>query len=277
MGKPMPTIAKITVAKKTKGRYHIYLKRGITEEYSFSVSDSLIVSENLSKGKELSDEDISRLKEKDNLDKAMQKVLNYLSYRMRSETEVIRYLRDLEVLDEDITKMIERLRKLQFVDDQRFAEAFVRTKRDTAKKGPLLIEQELFQKGVSKLHIQDAIKQYSEDMQFEHAKVMIEKKQSSYKNEGLKKKQQKLMQFVIQRGFPQSIASKAVNEANIVEDPELEWQAIVKQGEKAWKKYAEKENWEKIQRTKQQLFSRGFTADKIDEWIEMKESQEEED
>lgn len=273
----MPKIAKITVAKKTKGRFHIYLEREKTEEYAFSVSDSLIVSENLSKGKELTEEDVSKLKEKDNLDKAMQKVLNYLSYRMRSETEVVRYLRDLEVLDEDITTMVERLRELQFVDDQRFAEAFVRTKRDTAKKGPLLIEQELFQKGVSKVHIQKAIKQYSEEMQFEHAKEMIEKKQSSYKNEGPKKKQQKLMQFIIQRGFPHSLASKAVHEANIDDDPALEWQAIIKQGEKAWKKYAGKEDWERIQRSKQHLYSRGFTTEKIDEWIDMKENKVDDD
>jgi len=269
----MPKITKITVAKKTKGRFHIYLERGNTEEYAFSVSDSLIVSENLSKGKELTEEDVLTLKEKDNLDKAMQKVLNYLSYRMRSEMEVIRYLRDLEVLDEDITRMVERLKELQFVDDQRFAEAFVRTKRDTGKKGPMLIEQELFQKGVSKLHIESAIKQYSEDMQFEHAKVMIEKKQSSYKQESPKKKQQKLMQFVIQRGFSHSIASSAVKDVNIDEDLELEWQTITKHGEKVWKKYADKEDWERVQRAKQYLYGRGFTADKIDEWIEMKETE----
>jgi regulatory protein len=205
----------------------------------------------------------------------MQKVLNYISDIMRSEMEVVRYLRDLEVLDEDITSMVERLRELQFVDDQRFADAFVRTKRDTAKKGPLLIEQELFQKGVSKMHIQNAIKQYSEDMQFEHAIEMIEKKQASYKNEGLKKKQQKLMQFVIQRGFPHSLASKAVREANIDEDPELETQAIIKQGEKAWKKYGSKEDWERRQRVKQYLYGRGFTAETIEGWLEMKESESE--
>ncbi|PYZ92406.1 recombination regulator RecX [Salipaludibacillus keqinensis] len=266
----MPVITKITAAKKTKGRYHIYLKRGEGEEYAFSVSEDVLVSEHLTKGKELTKTDISNLKDKDDVDKAMQKVLNYLSYRMRSETEVIRYLKDLEVAEEDITRMVKRLRELDFIDDQRFCEAFVRTKRDTAKKGPLLIEQELYQKGVSKINIEQAMKQYSEELQLEHATAMVEKKQSSYKKESLKKKQQKLMQFIIQRGYPHSIASKAVQLAEIEEDPELEWDAVDKQGEKAWRKYEKKELWERKQRVKQYLYGRGFTADKIDEWIEHK-------
>ncbi|WP_280770149.1 recombination regulator RecX [Salipaludibacillus daqingensis] len=271
----MPKITKITAAKRTKGRYHIFLNKADAEEYAFSVSDDLLVSEHLAKGKELSNEDIAALKEKDNLSKAMQKVLNYLSYRMRSETEVIQYLKGLEVPEEDIMSMLERLRELQFVDDKRFAEAFVRTKRDTAKKGPLLIEQELYQKGVSKLITGESIKQYSEELQLEHAKLMIEKKQVSYKNEGPKKKQQKLMQFVIQRGFPHSIASKALNEATIEEDPELEVEAIKKHGEKAWKKYSSKESWERRQRVKQYLYGRGFTVEKIEEWLDLKENESE--
>ncbi|WP_416149022.1 recombination regulator RecX [Salipaludibacillus sp. HK11] len=272
----MQTISKITAAKKTKGRYHIYLTKEQGDEYAFSVSEDLLVREQLSKGRQLTEEDIVNLKEKDDVNKAMQKVLNYLSYRMRSEDEVTRYLKDLEIEEEDINNIVERLYELQFIDDQRFAEAFVRTKRDTGKKGPMVIEQELYQKGVSKLIIASALEQYPEELQFDHAIKMVEKKQSSYKNESMKKKQQKLMQFVIQRGYSQTIAGKAVMEASIEEDPELEWEAINKHGDKVWRKYDKKDNWEKVQRVKQYLYGRGFNSDKIDEWIDMKQSEADE-
>ncbi|MCE7792246.1 recombination regulator RecX [Salipaludibacillus sp. CUR1] len=272
----MPIISKITAAKKKKGRFHIYLKTEEGEEYAFSVSEDLLVNEHLLKGKELTEEDIERLKEKDDVDKAMQKALNYLSYRMRSEGEITRYLRDQEVSEGDIADIIDRLRELQFIDDLRFAEAFVRTKRDTAKKGPLLIEQELYQKGVSQHHIDRAMKEYAEETQLDHAIKMVEKKQSSYKKEGTKKKQQKLMQFVIQRGYPQSVASKAVAEAELETDPEAEWEGLVKHGEKAWNKFSGKEDWERIQRVKQQLYTRGFTSEKIEEWLTYKKEKEEE-
>ncbi|SER85931.1 recombination regulator RecX [Salipaludibacillus aurantiacus] len=269
----MPIISKITAAKKKKGRFHIYLKREEGEEYAFSVSEDLLVNEHLLKGKELSEEDIERLKEKDDVDKAMQKALNYLSYRMRSEGEITRYLRDQELTEEDIANIIDRLRELQFIDDIRFAEAFVRTKRDTAKKGPLLIEQELYQKGVSQHHIDRAMKEYPEETQLDHAIKMVEKKQSSYKKEGAKKKQQKLMQFVIQRGYPQSVASKAVAEAELETDPEAEWEGLVKHAEKAWRKHVKKDAWERDQKVKQYLFTRGFTAELIDRWFELKKEE----
>lgn len=269
----MPVIAKITQAKKTKNRFHIYVERNKKEEYAFSVSEDLLVNEQLLKGKELSEADIGRLRKKDDADKAMQKSLNYLSYRMRSETEVTSYLKDLEVGDEDIDDIMQRLRKLDFLDDRRFAESYVRTKRDTGKKGPMLIEQELMQKGISKALIHKALEEYPEELQLEHAVKMVEKKQTSYKKEGPKKKEQKLMQFILQRGFSQSVAARAVSAAEIEEDPEAEWQGLNKYAEKAWKKFSGKEDWERNQKVKQYLYSRGFTMEQIEQWLDAKKEE----
>ncbi|MCR6110019.1 recombination regulator RecX [Bacillus sp. A301a_S52] len=269
----MPIISKITAAKKRKGRFHIYIKVNNKDQYAFTVSENLLVQEQLLKGKEISEDEMSMLQEKDDLDKMMQKVLNFLSYRMRSELEVSTYLKDHEVSDDQIGEIMDRLRELQFINDRLFAEAFVRTKRDTGKKGPLIIQQELYQKGISQALIDDVMTQYSAELQLQHAITMIEKKQSSYKNEGLKKKQQKLIQFIIQRGYSQSIAVEALKEAELKEDPEIEWQAVEKQGEKAWKKYEKKPEWERDQRIKQFLFSRGFTTELIEQWLQTKKEE----
>ncbi|UTR14061.1 recombination regulator RecX [Salipaludibacillus sp. LMS25] len=269
----MPIISKITAAKKKKGRFHIYIKVNNKDQYAFTVSEDLLVREQLLRGKDMSEDDITLLQEKDDLDKAMQKVLNFLSYRMRSELEVFNYLKELEVSDDQIGEMMDRLRELEFVNDRLFAEAFVRTKRDTGKKGPLIIEQELHQKGISQGLIDDAMTQYTIEQQLEHAIIMIDKKQSSYKNEGLKKKQQKLIQFIIQRGYPHSIAVEALKEVDLKEDPEVEWGAIEKQGEKAWRKFENKPDWERDQRIKQFLFSRGFTTALIEQWLQSKKEE----
>ncbi|PIB47648.1 hypothetical protein AOA57_19090, partial [Pseudomonas sp. 2588-5] len=94
-----------------------------------------------------------------------------------------------------------------------------------------------------------------------------------YKNEGVKKKQQKLIQFIIQRAYSHSIAVEALKEAELKEDPEIEWRAVEKQGEKAWKKYEKKPEWERDQRIKQFLFSRGFTTELIDQWLQAKKEE----
>ncbi|MBU9719859.1 MULTISPECIES: recombination regulator RecX [Bacillaceae] len=268
----MPAISKITVAKKNKGRFHIYVDRGQGDEYALTVSEDIFVKWSFSKGMELSEDDIVKIREEDVLDKAFQKTLNYLSYRMRSEKEVLQYMKDQEVGEEEARRLLDRLQDLNLLDDRAFAEAFVRTKKNTQKKGPLLIEQELYQKGISQKDIDHALKEYPEEEELENAIKTASKKQTSYKKEGNRQRKQKLLQFLMQRGFSNGIAKQAVDkcEAEIPED--FEWEGLVKQGEKAIKKFQKYEAWERDQRIKQYLYQRGFSGDSIEAWFsKMKE------
>ncbi|NJP37810.1 recombination regulator RecX [Bacillus luteus] len=269
----MPKIAKITAAKKTKQRYHIHLEKNGKEEYAFSVSEDMIVSEDLMKGKELTEEEITRLKSRDDVEKVYQRALNYLSYRMRSEKELKDYILGHEhVEEEDAADMIERLRKLDFVNDGRFAEAFVRTKKDQSRKGPRTIRQELKQKGISGKEMEDAMEQYSEEEAVELAVELVEKKQKSYKRESRRRKEQKLMQFLLQKGYSMDIASKALEQADIESDEEEELAAVRAQGEKLWRKHQSKSERERKQRVKQGLYQKGFPAEHIDIFLEEMES-----
>ena len=267
----MPIITKIALAKRRKDRLHIYIDRGNGEEYAFTVSEDLFVKRQFSKGMQLSEEDILKIRQEDVLDKAFQKTLNYLSYRMRSEKEVLQYLREQDVGNEDAAPLMERLRELSFLNDSAFANAFVRTKMNSQKKGPRLIEQELFEKGVSRKNVDTAMSEYSLEEQLDNAILCVEKKQSSYKSDGYRKKQQKLLQFLIQRGFTNEIAKQALLESNVEENENMEWDAVRKQGEKALKKYKSYDGWEKEQRIKQYLFSRGFSIELIYSWLQEEE------
>lgn len=269
----MPKISRITVAKKRKDRFHIYLsKENGKEEYGFTVSEDLFIKHSLNKGMDISEADINKIKEEGVLDKAFQKTLNFLSYRMRSEKEILQYLREQEVERDDAEQLMERLRDLNFLDDLAFAEAFVRTKKNSQKKGPLLIEQELYQKGISQKHIGTAMLQYPPEEQLDNAIAAAEKKQSSYSSEGARKKQQKLMQFLIQRGFTSETAKQALAESDTGATANEEWEALLKQGAKAEKKYSKYEDgWEKDQRIKQFLYGRGFSMELIDKWLQQKE------
>lgn len=271
----MPKISKIQAAKKTKARYHIYFDREGKSEYSFSVSEDILVQEDLFKGKELTKEDIEALRQSDELDKAYQKALNYLSYRMRSEKELFDYLKEQEVPEEEAAEMIEKMRRLDFVDDQRFSDAFVRTKRDQSKKGPNIIRQELKQKGVSENIMNKSLEQYTPEEQLDLAIELAEKKQRSYKKESSRQKEQKLIQFLIQKGFSHSVAAEALKEADIENDEEEQQEAISGWGEKAWRKFESEAPHKRRQKIKQALYRRGFPGDLIDQWIEEKEQEEE--
>ncbi|UCZ54094.1 recombination regulator RecX [Bacillus shivajii] len=267
----MPQVSKMTASKRKKGRYHIYVNRGSGEEYAVTISEDIFVKQHLKKGMELSEEDIETLRKEDTLDKAFQRALNFLSYRMRSEQEVYRYLLDQEATEEEAAQMMDRLRDLNLLDDEAFAASFVRTKKNTQKKGPYVIEQELYQKGISQRHVDNAMLEYTEEEQFDHAVSAAEKKQKSYRSDSKQQRKKKLVQFLVQRGFSQSMAQRAVEECELENDVDAEWEAIVKHGEKALKKYGKYEGWEQEQRIKQFLYGKGFSIDLIETWLKERE------
>ncbi|QKS70609.1 recombination regulator RecX [Paenalkalicoccus suaedae] len=267
----MYKITKVTAAKKTKQRYHIHLMINGQDEYAFSVSEDLLIKEELVKGKELSKEDINRLKGQDEIDKVYQKALGYLAFRMRSEKELRQYIKDQEMPADIIDSMVEKLIALDFLQDERFAEAFVRTKRDQSTKGPLVIRQELKQKGIADNVIEAAMAQYPREEQLDNAITLVEKKQNSYGRESQRSKEQKLMQFLIQRGFDHTLAAEALREATIEEDDDVELEALRQWAEKAWRKYEGKEPYERNRKIKEFLYRKGFSQDTIQAWFDEQE------
>lgn len=272
----MPIIGKITAAKKTAGRYHIYLEQNGKTDYAFSVSEDVLVREQLLKGKELSDEEISELKKQDETDRAYQNAINFISYRMRSVHEVRTYLSEREVPDEEIESIITALTSRGFLDDEAFAFSYVRTKRDTAKKGPSVIARELKEKGIDAALIERALQEYPYEMQLDDAIRFAEKKQTAYQKESKRKREEKLMQFLMQKGYSADIAKESISQAELENDEEAEFAALSTAAEKVWQKQRDKGDREKKQKVKQHLYGKGFPGELIQRWVEEKAEAEDE-
>src|SRR5699024_729849 len=137
----MPEITKITTQQKLKHRYNIFLKENNKDVYSFSVDEDILIEFNLHKGLMLTEETIAQIKEQDVSFKAYTRAIHYLSYRMRSEKELIDYLHTKEVEESYVDEVVTRLKQEGLIDDLAFSESFVRTKAQTSSKGPLLIKK----------------------------------------------------------------------------------------------------------------------------------------
>lgn len=70
-------------AQKRPGRFNVFLDGN----YAFSVSEEVLVKFQLSKGKELDSADLEEIFKADDLSKALNKALDYLSYSLRTEKE----------------------------------------------------------------------------------------------------------------------------------------------------------------------------------------------
>ena len=93
--------------------------------------------------------------------------LRILNYRFNSEAELRRKLRSKKFEGAAIEETIEKLRREKWLDDDRFAAAFVRTKQNK-HHGPRKIARELAAAGVDRERAQKALRDQRDEERERH-------------------------------------------------------------------------------------------------------------
>ena len=130
-------VKKITMiqTQKKAGRFNIY----INDKYAFPVSESVLIKYRLHKGQELDENLIEEIKLADDISKGYNAALNYLSYQLRTRKEVEDKLHSLDIHEDYIPEIINKLIDLDLINDKTYAESYVRTMMNTSDKGPKVI------------------------------------------------------------------------------------------------------------------------------------------
>lgn len=261
-------ITKITVQKKNKSRFNVFIDRGDGEEFGFAIDEEVYLKSDIRKGMDITDKQIASLQLQDQFQKGLNMSMNYLSFRMRSIDEIRQYLAKKEFEPNTTQAVIERLSELGYLDDLEFAKMFIRSKITTTKKGPKALKQDLKQKGVTDAIIEEALTIYSEEEQVEEATNLVEKKAKQYKKLSETALKQKLVQVLQQKGYPWSVTEQAIEKASLEKDEDEEREALDLHAAKAHRKYAKLSGWEYKQKMKQLLYRKGFPIDLIEKWLE---------
>lgn len=261
-------ITKITVQKKNKSRFNVFIDRGNGEEFGFAIHEEVYIKSGIRKGMELTNEEMEEMKLEDQFQKGLSQAMNFLSYRMRSAEEIRAYLLKKEIEPSTIKAIIQRLEENGYVNDLEFAKMFIRSKITTTKKGPLALKQELKKKGVSDSLIEQAIETYSVEEQVEEATKLATKKAKQDKKLSENARKQKVAQFLQQKGFPWGVVEQAIENASLEKDEDEEREALDIQAIKAHRKYQKYEGWEYKQKMKQFLYRKGFPITLIEEWLD---------
>lgn len=257
-------ITKITQQKRLKDRYNIFLDN----EYSFSVEESVMVTYNLQKDLSLSSEKIDEIIEAQSYQKAYLMTVNYISYRMRSVKEVQTYLREKEIGTLEITKIVDSLLEKQYLDDTAFAFAFVKDKMNQTTKGPRVIKNELFEKGITGKIAENAIAEYNYDDQFDVALKWANTQQKKTSRHSHRKRRDQLRASLMQKGFDTEVINDVLAEINNEVDVTQEQASLTYQAERLLKRNSKKlEGYELTNKVKTGLYSRGFSGEMIDAYI----------
>ncbi len=130
-------------------------------------------------------------------DSLYNKTLRFLSFRPRSEKEVLDYLKRKKANAENVSKIVKKLKEYNFVNDLDFAKWWI----ENRKKGKRLVVMELKQKGITKEIIEEAVSIFDLVKKEEGLiEKLIEKKWRTFSKEG-EKGYQKMVNFLMRRGF----------------------------------------------------------------------------
>lgn len=126
----------------------------------------------------------------------------WCAYQERCSYEVLHKLQSLGVSDEWSVKLLSELKNNRFVDDARFAEAFVQGKFTIKRWGRIKIRQHLKQKRISNELIAKAFEVLDDEAYMLCIDRLIDKKLRELKPDlGAYQKKAKIHQFLASRGF----------------------------------------------------------------------------
>lgn len=153
----MKTITALRLQKKNKDRVNLFLDG----EYALAVPFETAAG--LRKGQQLSEEEIDRLREDGEENRAYHQALRFLGYRPRSEAEVTRRLTKHGHDEALVQSVLERLAREGYVDDAEFARFWVDNRTRFRPRSARALSHELRQKGLSSSVIEVAITDVDEE------------------------------------------------------------------------------------------------------------------
>ena len=221
----MPKVTKIEVQKKNKERFNLFLDG----EFEMGIDIDTLVKFNLKKDQILEPSDMQNIQEYDHYRRGVNLAIQYLSYKKRTEREVIQYLEKNDIQSNAIQDVIDYCYKEKFIDHEDYAESLKNTMIHTTDKGPEIYRQ----KGPE-------------------AKV-----------------KQKVTQSLLQKGYKFETIQLVMNEIDFSQDEETLDHLLQRDLEKVYNKNCRKYDSDKsVIKTIEALMRKGYNYDKIKSKLE---------
>lgn len=202
----MPIITKIESQKKSEDRVNIY----VDEKFFMAIYKELVFTFNLKKGDIIEEDNLREILKDEMFLKGKNKALNILSKASQSEKKMREKLKD--DFDEDtIDDIVDFLKKYNFINDNELASKIVTTNVTLNKYGKNKIKQNLYNKGLERSSIDEAISEIDQDVEFENALYLAEKRYERVKKEDPKKAYAKVANHLAYKGFSYDIIKSVLN------------------------------------------------------------------
>jgi regulatory protein len=181
-------------------------------QFLMGASALIVLQMGLEVDQELSSVQLEQLRNDEALQQAVDRALNYLSFRPRSREEVRRYLRRKATPPELIEAVLARLDSLDLVNDRSFASFWVESREQFNPRGAQALRNELRMKGVDRAVVDELV---DEEKDEERALLAGRKKALSLirlPDMDYATFRTRLGSFLQRRGFGYEVASRTVKD-----------------------------------------------------------------
>ncbi len=139
------------------------------------------------------------------LNEAREKIAAFCAYRERSQVEVREKLFSYGLIPEVVDELIMELIQQNFLNEERFARAFVRGKFRIKKWGRQKIKSALYRHGLSVYVLQKAFEEIDDKAYDNTLNDLLEKKYRETRDLNVFRKKGRVARWLISRGFEPDI------------------------------------------------------------------------
>jgi regulatory protein len=173
-------------------RYSIF----VDDKYAFSLSETALLESKLAAGDKLTAGEIKKFKKLSEDDKLYNQTLRYVALRPRSEWEIKTYLEKKKAPPELTQSILNKLREAGFIDDEKFAQAFVNDRRLLRPASRRRLVAELHKKHIAEEITKKAVgSEPAEEKAALKSVIARKRRQAKYQDN------EKLMQYLARQGF----------------------------------------------------------------------------
>lgn len=261
----MINITNITSAKQEQAVLEVQ-ENQVTHHHV--VSMHFIYKHHLEVGQELTPSFYRELIQENEQEQLYNKALHYISYQMRTISEVKKHLRKSTSDESRIQTIIDLLKKNQYLSDTTYVKEYVSEKLEYDIIGPIKIKEKLIQKGIHYDLIDAELQRYTETIEYAKMEDFIRKDIRYTIKKPYRKYIDSLKRKAINRGFHLHVIDNAI--ASFKEDilEQIDDRELLHKEYCFLRKTHDIDRYDERQKLIQKLLRKGFYYDRIKELLE---------
>ena len=190
------------------------------------------------------------------------KALDMINRKLRSEYEIRKLLEKSETKEDDIEKIINKLKNIKLIDDEAFAKAYTNDKINLSLDGPYKIRRHLEEHKIPEELINQAIDSIDRKViNYRITKIIDKKLKNNTKYTPFQLKQ-KITTYLINLGYDRE------DIYSILDNYKIERPNLKKEMDKVLNRLKKKYSGDKlIYNLKNKLYVKGYSKEEIEEYI----------